>query len=42
MGVHCDFQSDETLLSELEADVREECMKLGPVESVKVKGIHPR
>lgn len=30
------LQDDDTLLPELEADIREECNKLGPVESVKV------
>ena len=30
------FQDDENLLPELEADVKEECNKLGPVESVRV------
>ena len=29
-------QEDPTLRDELEADVREECVKLGPVDSVKV------
>ena len=36
-GFHCGFQADESLLPELEADVREECEKLGAIESVKVK-----
>ena len=30
------LQADESLRSELEVDVREECEKLGPVDSVKV------
>lgn len=30
------LQADEELLSELEADVREECIKFGPVDNVKV------
>jgi HIV Tat-specific factor 1 len=30
------YQADESLLPELEADVREECMKLGPIDNVKV------
>jgi len=38
-GVHCSFQANESLLPELEADVREECEKLGPNESVKVKSM---
>jgi hypothetical protein len=29
-------QADENLRLELEADVEEECVKLGPVDSVKV------
>lgn len=29
-------QADESLLPELEQDVREECVKLGPIDSVKV------
>lgn len=32
----CNLQSDANLRSELEADVEEECAKLGPVDSVKV------
>lgn len=30
------MQADENLRSELEEDVKEECTKLGPVDSVKV------
>lgn len=30
------MQADENLRSELEDDVKEECTKLGPVDSVKV------
>jgi len=30
------LQADEDLLSELEVDVREECVKFGPVDNVKV------
>lgn len=30
------LQADENLRSELEADVKEECLKLGPLDSVKV------
>lgn len=42
MFTPAELRSDETLLPELEADVREECMKLGPVESVKVCENHPQ
>lgn len=31
------LQADENLCSELKADVEEECLKLGPVDSVKVR-----
>ena len=41
-GVRCGFQADESLLPELEADVREECEKLGAIEFVKVKSMHHR
>lgn len=30
------MQADENLRSELEDDVKEECVKLGPVDAVKV------
>lgn len=30
------MQADENLRSELEEDVKEECLKLGPVDSIKV------
>lgn len=30
------MQADENMRSELEEDVKEECIKLGPVDSVKV------
>ena len=30
------MQADENLRLELEEDVKEECMKLGPLDSVKV------
>lgn len=30
------MQADENLCLELEGDVKEECVKLGPVDSVKV------
>lgn len=32
------LQADENLRSELELDVKDECEKLGPVDSVKVTG----
>lgn len=37
-----EIRSDESLCSELEADVLEESQKLGPVESVKVCENHPQ
>ncbi|CAL0299972.1 unnamed protein product [Lupinus luteus] len=37
-----EIRGDENLHSELEADVKEECMKLGPVDSVKVCENHPQ
>ncbi|KAK7269053.1 hypothetical protein RIF29_21768 [Crotalaria pallida] len=37
-----EIRADENLRSELEADVKEECMKLGPVDSVKVCENHPQ
>ncbi|XP_019427745.1 PREDICTED: splicing factor U2AF-associated protein 2-like isoform X1 [Lupinus angustifolius] len=37
-----EIRADENLCSELEADVKEECMKLGPVDSVKVCENHPQ
>jgi HIV Tat-specific factor 1 len=30
------LQADEELFTELEEDVREECIKFGPVDNVKV------
>ncbi|XP_020111905.1 splicing factor U2AF-associated protein 2 [Ananas comosus] len=42
MFIPAELRSDESLLPELEADVREECMKLGPVENVKVCENHPQ
>ncbi|KAJ6793229.1 HIV Tat-specific factor 1-like protein isoform X2 [Iris pallida] len=42
MFTPAELRSDESLQSELEADVREECMKLGAVESVKVCENHPQ
>ncbi|XP_058215543.1 splicing factor U2AF-associated protein 2 isoform X1 [Rhododendron vialii] len=37
-----EMRADENLSSELEADVQEESLKLGPVESVKVCENHPQ
>ncbi|PKI66939.1 hypothetical protein CRG98_012702 [Punica granatum] len=37
-----EIRADENLKPELEADVREECMKLGPIDSVKVCENHPQ
>ncbi|GAV83085.1 RRM_1 domain-containing protein/DUF4339 domain-containing protein [Cephalotus follicularis] len=42
MFTPADMRADENLRSELEADVEEECVKLGPVESVKVCENHPQ
>nr|CAD1837140.1 unnamed protein product [Ananas comosus var. bracteatus] len=42
MFVPAELRSDESLLPELDADVREECMKLGLVENVKVCENHPQ
>ncbi|XP_059665641.1 splicing factor U2AF-associated protein 2 isoform X2 [Cornus florida] len=42
MFAPAEMRSDENLRSELEADVQEECVKLGPVESVKVCENHPQ
>uniref|UniRef100_A0A0A9CT17 RRM domain-containing protein n=1 Tax=Arundo donax TaxID=35708 RepID=A0A0A9CT17_ARUDO len=36
------LQADEELLPELEADVREECIKFGPVDNVKICENHPQ
>ncbi|KAG8082528.1 hypothetical protein GUJ93_ZPchr0014g47187 [Zizania palustris] len=36
MFTPAELRADETLLPELESDVREECMKFGPVDNVKV------
>ncbi|XP_008800767.2 splicing factor U2AF-associated protein 2 isoform X2 [Phoenix dactylifera] len=41
MFTPAELRSDENLLPELEMDVRGECMKLGPVDSVKVCENHP-
>ncbi|XP_050233781.1 splicing factor U2AF-associated protein 2 isoform X2 [Mercurialis annua] len=37
-----EMRADEVLRSELEVDVKEECGKLGPVDSVKVCANHPQ
>ncbi|XP_021636865.2 uncharacterized protein LOC110632827 isoform X2 [Hevea brasiliensis] len=37
-----EMRADENLRSELELDVKEECVKLGPVDSVKVCENHPQ
>ncbi|XP_031119722.1 splicing factor U2AF-associated protein 2-like [Ipomoea triloba] len=37
-----ELRADENLRPELEADVKEECAKLGPVDSVKVCENHPQ
>ncbi|GFZ14331.1 hypothetical protein Acr_24g0005210 [Actinidia rufa] len=36
MFAPAEMRSDENLSSELEADIQEECVKLGPVDSVKM------
>ncbi|KAM0940088.1 putative RNA recognition motif domain, nucleotide-binding alpha-beta plait domain superfamily [Dioscorea sansibarensis] len=42
MFTPAELRADESLLPELEADVREECAKLGPVDSIKVCENHPQ
>ncbi|XP_044499616.1 splicing factor U2AF-associated protein 2 isoform X2 [Mangifera indica] len=42
MFTPAEMRADENLRSELEADVLEECVKLGPVDSVKVCENHPQ
>ncbi|CAN6335480.1 unnamed protein product [Urochloa humidicola] len=42
MFTPAELRADEELLSELEADVREECNKFGPVDNVKVCENHPQ
>ncbi|XBI93116.1 hypothetical protein VPH35_030036 [Triticum aestivum] len=37
-----ELRNDETLLPELEVDVREECVKFGPIDNVKVCENHPQ
>ncbi|KAG9452887.1 hypothetical protein H6P81_005791 [Aristolochia fimbriata] len=41
MFTPAEMRADENLHSELEADVREECVKLGSIDSVKVCENHP-
>jgi len=36
-----ELRSDTTLLSDLEADIAEECSKVGPIERIKVYENHP-
>ncbi|KAL6650711.1 hypothetical protein ACP70R_009636 [Stipagrostis hirtigluma subsp. patula] len=42
MFTPAELRADEELLTELEADVREECVKFGPVDNVKVCENHPQ
>lgn len=42
MFTTAEMRADENLRSELEVDVQEECVKLGPVDSVKVCQNHPQ
>ncbi|EEF49443.1 Splicing factor U2AF-associated protein, putative [Ricinus communis] len=42
MFTPAEMRTDENLRSELEVDIREECVKLGPVDSVKVCENHPQ
>ncbi|CAH9123116.1 unnamed protein product [Cuscuta epithymum] len=42
MFAPAELRADESLLPELEADVKEECAKLGPVDSIKVCENHPQ
>ncbi|XP_024040486.1 splicing factor U2AF-associated protein 2 isoform X3 [Citrus clementina] len=42
MFTPAEMRADENLRSELEADVQEECVKIGPVDSVKVCENHPQ
>ncbi|KAF9587664.1 hypothetical protein IFM89_004496 [Coptis chinensis] len=42
MFTPADMRSDENLLSELEEDVKSECEKLGPIESIKICENHPQ
>ncbi|KAJ4836478.1 hypothetical protein Tsubulata_043928 [Turnera subulata] len=42
MFTPAEMRADESLCSELEVDVKEECGKLGPVDSIKVCQNHPQ
>ncbi|KAG0480591.1 hypothetical protein HPP92_011449 [Vanilla planifolia] len=42
MFVPAELRDDENLHLELEQDVKEECLKLGPVDSIKVCENHPQ
>ncbi|CAN0859908.1 HIV Tat-specific factor 1 [Linum grandiflorum] len=42
MFAPAEMRADENLCSELEEDIKEECSKLGPVDSVKVCVNHPQ
>ncbi|KAJ3675372.1 hypothetical protein LUZ60_004414 [Juncus effusus] len=42
MFTPAELREDESLLPELEADVREECVKLGPIDNVKVCENNPQ
>ncbi|KAJ0977064.1 hypothetical protein J5N97_012538 [Dioscorea zingiberensis] len=42
MFTPAELRADESLLPELEADVREECTKLGPLDSIKICDNHPQ
>ncbi|XP_039125438.1 HIV Tat-specific factor 1 homolog [Dioscorea cayenensis subsp. rotundata] len=42
MFTPAELRADESLLPELEADVREECAKLGPLDSIKICENHPQ
>ncbi|XP_062105143.1 splicing factor U2AF-associated protein 2 [Humulus lupulus] len=42
MFMPAEMRADENLRSELEADIQEECSKLGPLDSVKVCENHPQ
>ncbi|KAI4302074.1 hypothetical protein L6164_035291 [Bauhinia variegata] len=42
MFTPAEIRGDEKLRSELEEDVKEECVKLGPVDSIKVCENHPQ
>ncbi|KAF7817725.1 splicing factor U2AF-associated protein 2 [Senna tora] len=42
MFTPAEIRADENLRSELEEDIKEECLKLGPVDSIKVCVNHPQ